>query len=175
MSIEKEKILNREEIYDGRIIHVYKDKVEVAGRKTTREVVLHSEAAAIIPVTDNGEVLLVKQYRYPVGDAILEIPAGKMDPGETPEECAVRELEEETGYRGNLKKLGYVYTTPGFCNEIIHLYLATGLVHTHQHLDEGEFLDVVSISLKDMWKMIGDGKIYDAKTLSAFAIARDMI
>lgn len=175
MSIEKEKLLQREEVYDGRIIHVFKDKVEVAGRKTIRDIVLHSEAAAIIPVTGMGEVLLVKQYRYPVGDAILEIPAGKMDPGETPEECAVRELEEETGYRGNLKKLGYVYTTPGFCNEIIHLYLATDLVHTHQHLDEGEFLDVISIPLKELRQMIADGKIYDAKTLSAFAIARDKI
>lgn len=175
MSVEKEKMLQREEIYNGRIIRVYKDHIEVAGRKSTREVVLHSEAAAIIPVTEKGEVLLVKQYRYPVGDAILEIPAGKMDPGETPEKCAARELEEETGYRGNLKKLGYVYTTPGFCNEIIHLYLATELVHTHQHLDEGEFLNVISIPLKDLWDMIGNGRICDAKTLSAFAMAKDKI
>ena len=98
-----------------------------------------------------------------------------MDPGETPDACAARELEEETGYRDTKKKLGYVYTTPGFCNETIHLYLATGLIHTAQHLDEGEFLDVLPISLEKVWDMIQKGEIYDAKTLSAFAIARDML
>ena len=137
--------------------------------------ILHCGAAAIIPVTADGKVLFVKQYRYPVGEALLEIPAGKMDPGETPDACAARELEEETGYRGTLKKLGYVYTTPGFCNETIHLYLATDLVHTAQHLDEGEFLDVLPIPLDEVWDMIRKGQIYDAKTLSAFAIARDVL
>ena len=175
MSIEKEKLIHRDPIYDGQIIHVFKDTVELAGRETIREVVLHQGAAAIIPVTDKGEVLFVKQYRYPVEEALLEIPAGKMDPGETPDQCAARELEEETGYKGKLTKLGYVYTTPGFCNETIHLYLATDLVHTAQHLDEGEFLDVLSIPLDEVWDMIRKGHIYDAKTLSAFAIARDVL
>ncbi|MEE3453598.1 NUDIX hydrolase [Dialister sp.] len=175
MSIEKEKLLRRNEIYDGQIIHVFKDQVELAGRETVREVVLHCGAAAIIPVTDEGEVLFVRQYRYPVEEALLEIPAGKMDPGETPDECALRELEEETGYTGRLEKLGYVYTTPGFCNETIHLYLATELVHKKQHLDEGEFLDVIRIPLKEVWDMVREGKIYDAKTLSAFAIAHDRL
>lgn len=175
MSVEKEKMVSREEIYDGQIVHLFKDQVELAGRKAVREVVLHCGAAAIIPVTADGKVLFVKQYRYPVGEALLEIPAGKMDPGETPDACAARELEEETGYRGTLKKLGYVYTTPGFCNETIHLYLATDLVHTAQHLDEGEFLDVLPIPLDEVWDMIRKGQIYDAKTLSAFAIARDVL
>lgn len=175
MSIEKEKLIHREPIYDGQIIHVFKDTVELAGRETIREVVLHQGAAAIIPVTDKGEVLFVKQYRYPVEEALLEIPAGKMDPGETPDQCAARELEEETGYKGKLTKLGYVYTTPGFCNETIHLYLATDLVHTKQHLDEGEFLDVLPISLEEVWHMMGEGKMYDAKTLAAFAMARDKL
>ena len=171
MSIEKERLIQRETVYEGQIIHVFKDQVELAGHETVREVVLHSGAAAIIPVTDEGEVLFVRQYRYPVEEAILEIPAGKMDKGETPEECAVRELEEETGYTGRLTKLGYVYTTPGFCNEIIYLYLADHLVYRKQHLDEGEFLDVVSIPLKEVWQMISEGRIVDAKTLSAFAMA----
>ena len=106
---------------------------------------------------------------------MLEIPAGKMDPEETPDECALRELEEETGYTGRLEKLGYVYTTPGFCNETIHLYLATELVHKKQHLDEGEFLDVIRIPLKKVWDMVRKGQIYDAKTLSAFAMAHDRL
>ncbi len=175
MSIEKEKLIHRQEIFKGKLLHVYLDDVELAGEKRKREVVLHGGAAAIIPVTDAGEVLFVRQYRYAAEQDLLEIPAGKVDPGESIDACAVRELEEETGYTGTLKRLGYVYTTPGFCNERIDLYLADHLKKTKQHLDEGEFLDVVPVPLAEVKEKIRQGKLIDAKTLSAFAIAHDIL
>lgn len=135
----------------------------------------HPGAAAIIAVTDKKEILFVKQYRYAIGQVLLEIPAGKRDAGEEPETCALRELEEETGYIGTLKKIGVIYTTPGFCDETIYLYMAEQLIKTKQHLDENEYLDVISIPIKKVFQMISEGNIQDAKTLSAFSIARDYL
>lgn len=170
--IEKEKLLERRAAYEGRMLHVYSDRVEIGGRETTREVVLHPGACAILPVTEKKEILFVRQYRYAAEETLLEIPAGKIDPGEAPDVCAARELTEETGFRAErLRKLGAVFTTPGFCNEKIHLYLADRLVPAHQHLDMDEFLDVVKIPLGEALEMIRNGEISDAKTLSAFAIA----
>ncbi len=170
--IEKEKLLERRAAYEGRMLHVYSDRVEIGGRETTREVVLHPGACAILPVTEKKEILFVRQYRYAAEETLLEIPAGKIDPGEAPDVCAARELTEETGFRAErLRKLGAVFTTPGFCNEKIHLYLADRLVPAHQHLDTDEFLDVVKIPLGEALEMIRNGEISDAKTLSAFAIA----
>lgn len=170
--IEKEKLLERRAAYEGRMLHVYSDRVEIGGRETTREVVLHPGACAILPVTEKKEILFVRQYRYAAEETLLEIPAGKIDPGEAPDVCAARELTEETGFRAErLRKLGAVFTTPGFCNEKIHLYLADRLVPAHQHLDTDEFLDVVKIPLDEALEMIGNGEISDAKTLAAFAIA----
>lgn len=170
--IEKEKLLERTAVYEGKLLHVYKDSVEIGGRNTWREVVLHPGACAIIPVTEDGEILFVRQYRYAVEEALLEIPAGKIDPGETPETCAARELTEETGFRSDhLRKLGSVFTTPGFCNETIHLYLADHLIPAHQHLDADEYLDVVKLPLAEVQRLIAAGEIHDAKTLAAFAIA----
>lgn len=170
--IEKEKLLERRAAYEGRMLHVYSDRVEIGGRETTREVVLHPGACAILPVTEKKEILFVRQYRYAAEETLLEIPAGKIDPGEAPDVCAARELTEETGFRAErLRKLGAVFTTPGFCNEKIHLYLADRLVPAHQHLDTDEFLDVVKITLGEVLEMIRNGEISDAKTLAAFAIA----
>lgn len=170
--IEKEKLLERRAAYEGRMLHVYSDRVEIDGRETTREVVLHPGACAILPVTEKKEILFVRQYRYAAEETLLEIPAGKIDPGEAPDVCAARELTEETGFRAErLRKLGAVFTTPGFCNEKIHLYLADRLVPAHQHLDTDEFLDVVKIPLDEALEMIRNGEISDAKTLAAFAIA----
>ena len=170
--IEKEKRLKRTPVYEGKLLHVYRDDVEIGGRNTWREVVLHPGACAVIPVTEDGCVLFVRQYRYAVEEALLEIPAGKIDPGEAPETCAARELTEETGFRSDhLRKLGSVFTTPGFCNETIHLYLADRLIPAHQHLDEDEYLDVVKLPIADVKRRIAAGEIHDAKTLAAFAIA----
>lgn len=175
MSIEKEQRISRKEVFHGKLIQVFQDEAILAGRKVTREVALHQEASAIIPVNDKGEILFVEQYRYPIEEVLLEIPAGKVDPGEDADTCARRELEEEAGVRGDLSYLGFTWTTPGFCNEKIHLYLATNLVKTHQHLDEGEFLDVLTIPVKKVYDMLAKGQITDAKTMAALAIARDRL
>lgn len=175
MSIEKEKTIDHRMMYEGKLLHVYYDKVDIAGETYRREIVEHPGAAAIIPVTEDREILFVKQYRYPIKQALLEIPAGKLARGEDPGVCAVRELEEETGCIGTLRKIGIIYTTSGFCNEKIHLYIADHLVYTHQHLDDGEYLDIVKIPLKEVFQMVYEGKITDAKTLSALAIASDIL
>lgn len=173
MSIEKEKLIHRAPAFEGRMLHVFDDEVEIHGHKTTREVVLHPGASAIIPVTGDGKILFVRQYRYAVEQPLLEIPAGKLDGGEDPDTCAARELTEETGYKTeHMEKLGYVYTTPGFCNETIHLYLADHLVKSHQHLDQDEFLDVIRLPIDKVYQMVDRGEIYDAKTLAALAMAR---
>lgn len=176
MSIEKEKLIHRTPAFEGRMLHVFDDEVEIHGHKTTREVVLHPGASAIIPVTGDGEILFVRQYRYAVEQPLLEIPAGKLDGGEDPDTCAARELTEETGYKTeHMEKLGYVYTTPGFCNETIHLYLADHLVKSHQHLDQDEFLDVIRLPIDKVYQMVDRGEIYDAKTLAALAMAREKL
>lgn len=174
MSIEKEKLLRRAPAYEGKLLHIYADEVEIGGRNTWREVVLHPGACAIIPVTEKKEILFVRQWRYAVQNALLEIPAGKLDPGESPDACAARELTEETGCTAKvIKKLGSVFTTPGFCNEEIHLYLATGLTAGEQHLDPDEYLDVVKLPVSEVRRMMSAGEFHDAKTLAALAIAAE--
>ncbi len=176
MSIEKEKLLRRTPVFDGRLLKIYNDDVEIAGQVSWREVVLHPGAAAIIPVTEDGNVLFVRQYRYAVGKTLLEIPAGKLDAGENPDACAARELTEETGFTSDhIQKLGAICTSPGFCNETIHIYLADRLEAGTQHLDADEFLDVVKIPLAEVWEKIGNGEIEDAKTLAAFALAANRL
>ncbi len=176
VSIEKEHLLKRKQVYDGKMLHVYYDDVEIAGRKAWREVVLHPGATAILAVTDQKEVLLVRQYRYAIERPLLELPAGKIDPGEEADACAARELTEETGYRaGNLVRIGKTYTTPGFCNETIYLYLADHLIPAEQHLDPDEYLDVLPIPLNEMRERICRGEIEDAKTLAAFSVASSLL
>ena len=176
MSIEKEKLLQRTPVFDGRLLKIYNDDVEIAGQVSWREVVIHPGAAAIIPVTEKKEILFVRQYRYAVGKTLLEIPAGKLDAGENPDACAARELTEETGFSSaHIQKLGAICTTPGFCNETIHIYLADHLEQASQHLDPDEFLDVVKIPLAEVWTKIANGEIEDAKTLAAFALAADRL
>ena len=176
MSIEKEKLIHRAPAFEGRMLHVFDDEVEIHGHKTTREVVLHPGASAIIPVTEDGEILFVRQYRYAVEQPLLEIPAGKLDGGEDPDTCAARELTEETGYKTeHMEKLGYVYTTPGFCNERIHLYLAQGLATGNCHPDEDEFVDTVRMPLEDAVTLVMDGTIRDGKTALGLMMASRLL
>ena len=174
MNIKQEKTIDHRTMYEGKLLHVYFDEVEISGKTYRREVVSHPGAAAVIPVTENKEILFVKQYRYPVKRELLEIPAGKLDETEDPEHCALRELEE-TGYIGNIRELGYIYTTPGFSDEKIYLYLADHLVYTQQRLDEGEYLEVLKIPVEEVLEMIRNGRISDAKTIAAIAMAADYL
>ena len=162
-----EKTLNSKVVYDGKVITVIKDDVEVAdGHKSFREVVLHSGGVVIAALKDPETILLVKQYRYPLKETILELPAEKLEKGENPDFAAKRELEEETGYRAkSWNSLGYINTTPGICTEKLYLYLATDLTYVGDHPDEGEILKCSEYKLSDVLEMIYSGKINDAKTI----------
>ena len=164
--IVKEKTLSSERIFDGRIMSVRVDSVDVGGRKSTREVCEHCDGVAVLPITEDNKVILVSQFRYPFGEVIIEAPAGKVDGDEAHFDCAVRELSEETGYTaGEMTYLGFCYPSPGCFTERLHLYIAKDLKEGASHPDEGEFLEVSSVSLAEAVKMCEDGRICDAKTV----------
>ncbi len=168
-----EKTVEEKLVYDGKIIKVYRNKVLLPnGRESTREIVKHRGAVAAVPYED-GMIYLVKQYRYAAGQHLLEIPAGKLDSdGEDPEWRMKEELMEEIGkYPEKLEYLGYIYTSPGFATEKIHLYLATGLVDKKASADEDEFLDVVKLPLEKVYEMCINGEIVDSKTVVAIVRA----
>ena len=157
----------RQEIYKGRVVNLTVDEIITAnGIETIREVFHHPGGAAVVPILPDGRILLVKQFRYPMRETLLELPAGKIDPGETPEVTAARELEEEVGYSaGKLKKISEFYSTPGFCDEKIHLYLAEDLRPCPIGGDHDEELEVVSFALPELLELIRDTRITDAKTI----------
>jgi ADP-ribose pyrophosphatase len=162
------KIISRQEIYNGRIIKVVKDHVELQnGIKTVREAVFHKDAAAVVAVDENNEILLVTQYRYPIGRDMLELPAGLVDEGEEPLDAAKRELMEETGYRADKwKLLASIYASPGVHNEKIHIFSASNLKRvSDQKLDTDELLAFDKIPFDEALQMVNAGKITDAKTI----------
>ncbi len=164
-----EKTLYEKEVFNGRIIRVCHDEVLLEnGEKALREVVYHNGGVCILPLCDNGDVLFVKQFRYPYKEEVLEIPAGKLEKGEDTLECAKRELLEEVGaVADKITPLGKLYPSPGYCGEIITIYLGEGLSFKEQCLDEDEFLDVVKIPLSKAVEMVMNGEILDSKTQTA--------
>lgn len=168
-----EKQLGSTRLFEGKIINLRRDEVLLPNGKTaTREVVEHPGAVAVIPRTKEGNVILVRQFRHPIGKIILEVPAGKLDPDEKPEACALRELAEETGFFANrLRKLTSMYTTPGFTNEVIHVYLAEDLEESDKRPDEDEFITSEVYSPEQIRQMIASGEICDAKSLVALCLA----
>lgn len=169
----KEITLSSRRIYEGRILNLRVDQVLLPnGKESGREVVEFSQAVAVVAITDEGKVLLVSQYRYPVGEVLKEIPAGKMDPLENPEECARRELKEETGFTAaSLVKLTEFYTTPGFTNELMHVFLAQQLSAGEQSPDEDEFVEVEMVTLQEAIEMIFNGRIRDGKSIAGLLAA----
>ena len=165
----KEKTLKSEQVFDGKIVKVFKDDVELFdGEKAYREVVRHSGGVVILAFKDNDTVLFVRQFRYPMQEVMLELPAGKLEYGEDPFAAAKRELEEETGYRAEKwTDLGYVYTSPGYSDEKLYLYKAENLKFVKQNLDEGEILEPLELDYKEVKNKIKNGEIVDAKTLCA--------
>lgn len=162
----RETSLSADYRYEGKIINLRVDEARLPdGSVASREVVEHPGGVGIIALTDEGEVLLVQQYRYPYGEVTTEIPAGKRDRGEDPLTTGKRELAEETGASAdNFTPLGVLYPTPGYCNEVIYLYLATELHFAEQHPDEDEFLDVLRLPLDTLVDKVMAGEIPDAKT-----------
>ncbi len=163
----KEELVSTEEIFQGKIIKVQVDTVQLPdGKVAKREVVRHPGAVVILPLTDQGEVVMVRQYRHATGEILLELPAGKRDAGEEPLTCARRELEEETGFRAaKWRVLFSFYTSPGFCDELLYLVLAKGLQKGEAHPDDGEFIDAVTMPLDQVRQMALAGEFKDAKTV----------
>ena len=154
-------------IYKGRVVTLNLETVTLPNGATVElEIIRHPGAAAIVPLKDEGTVVLIRQYRHAAGGFIYEIPAGKLHPGEDPQACAARELEEEIGYRvSSLELLASIFTAPGFADEVIHIYQGTGLTPGTQNLDRDEVLDVIELSLDQAIAMIHDGTIRDGKTI----------
>ncbi len=167
------KVKETQKVYHGSRVVVYRDFVEQPdGSEVTREVVALNDAAAIVPLTGDGEVILIRQFRYPVKGELLEIPAGVLDEGEKPEDCARREVEEETGYRpGRLTRLGRIHTTPGVCTEAIDIYLAEELEKGDQNLEHGEIIEPCAVRFEDALSMMACGEITDAKTICGLLMA----
>ena len=164
------KVLNKEEIYRGKIVDLIVDHIHYdSGNTSIREIVEHPGGAVVLCVLENNDIVLIKQYRHPFGKEVVELPAGKLEKNEDPLHCAKRELQEETGFAArSWKKLASIMTTPGFCNEILHIFIATDVYGSEagQALEEGETtLQVIRTSIDQAEKMIDSGEIVDAKTI----------
>lgn len=161
--------IKRIELLKGNIVDVVRDTITLPdGRTADREVVLHGDAAAVLPIDKEGNIIFVRQYRHPVGKEVLEIPAGMLEAGEDPQICAARELEEETAYKSNkITFMFSMYSSIGFCNEKLHVYLAEDLQDGSLNLDEDEFVTVERYSLEKALDMIFNNEIYDGKTIAA--------
>lgn len=164
-----EKKLSSQQLYRGRAVSLRMDTVEKpSGKTTTREVVEHSNCVAVVVVDEQGNVLLVRQYRYPVGKFLLEIPAGGIDPNEEPIDCVRRELQEEIGYfPQKIEELGGFYSVPGYGTEYLHCYLATDLVPSRLIAEDSEGIEVVRVPISKITQLITSGEICDAKSIAA--------
>lgn len=162
----EEKTLDTTQIFDGKVVKLFVDKAQLEnGDIVTREVIKHPGGVCVVPLDENGNVLFVKQYRYPHHQVMLEIPAGKLEWGESHHDCGLRELREETGCTcDSYTYLGSLVPTPAYCGEVIHMYLAEGLHYGAQDLDEDEFLDIERIPLEKAAEMVMNNEIPDAKT-----------
>ncbi|HBE9317373.1 NUDIX hydrolase [Clostridioides difficile] len=172
----EEKTISSDRVYTGKIITLKVDTVEIPGQGyQKRELVEVGGAVGIVAITDDNKVVLVKQFRKPIEKPIFEIPAGKLEKNESPKECAERELKEETGYSAkNIKLIHKFFTSAGFSNEIMFVYLATGLTPGENNLDADEFLDVYEIELEEAYNMVLKNDVEDAKTSIGLLLVKDM-
>ncbi len=163
----EERFIKKERKFTGNVVGIDIVTVNLPnGKEATRDVVVHPGGATIIPLSDDNCLYLVKQYRAALGKLMLELPAGKLDKGEEPLDCAKRELKEETGIKANkIKKISAINTTPGFCDETLHMYLATELELGEAELDKDEFLNVEKITIPKTLEMIENNEITDSKTI----------
>ncbi|HEY32682.1 MAG TPA: NUDIX hydrolase [Dehalococcoidia bacterium] len=164
----EEKTISSRIIYEGRVVTLREDTVETADGQRRREVIaLHRDCVAIVAVDGDDRVLLVKQYRKAADKELLEIPAGSIDSGEDPEETVRREMQEETGYLpGKVERLGGFYSTPGYCTEYLHLYLATELTPSQLYAEDTASISLVRVPVKEITSLLASGKIEDAKSIA---------
>jgi ADP-ribose pyrophosphatase len=173
----EEKTIKSDKIYTGKIVSLRVDTVEIPEKGySKREIIEHGGAVGIVAITDDNKIVLVKQFRKPIEDALVEIPAGKLEIGENPKECAIRELQEETGYTAeNIKLIHKFYSSAGFSNEKIFIYLATGLTPGETMLESDEFLDVMEVDVKEAFEMVIKNEIEDAKSTIGILMTKDLI
>jgi ADP-ribose pyrophosphatase len=172
------RIIKSDVIYSGKVFNIKVDHIEYnTGNKAVREVAEHPGGAVVVPVTKEGKIVMVTQHRFPVDKILLELPAGKLSKDEDPFVCAVRELEEETGYKSdNVKELGSIYTTPGYSTEKLWIFLAKDLKPGNHNREEGEFgMEVFELSLKEVEEKIHNREIVDGKTICGIYLARNSI
>ncbi len=169
----KRKAIESNYVFKGKIINLRIDEFSLtADKKIKREVVEHPGSVVIVPILDKNKVVLIKQYRYAIGREILELPAGTLNNAERPLECAKRELLEETGYKAKyFKRLGSVYLAPGYCNELIRIYLARDLKYKGRRVEEDEEIEVTVLNLKDAFHDVLKKRFYDAKTICGLYLA----
>lgn len=165
-----EKTLKEEEIYKGKVVELVVQDVQIInGTIAKREIIRHSGGVAVLAFLDSETVLFVEQFRKPFDSIMLELPAGKLEPGEDPKECGVRELEEETGYKcKSFSYLGKIISTPGYCNEVVYLYKAEHLFQGVKGGDSDEFINVKKLKINEVREKFRNGEITDAKTIAAF-------
>jgi len=170
------KIVKTDTVFRGKVFDVKVDTIEYdgTGNKAPRQVAIHPGGAVILPLKNDGKIVLIKQYRYPLDETIFELPAGKLEKGEDPQVCAARELIEETGYTANkISKLGKIYTTPGFCNEVLHIFLGEELIPGDHAREEGEEgIEMFEFTLAEIEEKIRSGEIIDAKTICGITMYR---
>ena len=172
------RVLKSEIIHTGKVFNTKVDQIEYnSGNKSVREVAEHPGGAVIVPVTGEGKIIMITQHRYPVDKTLLELPAGKLDKNENPFHCAVRELEEETGYKSdNVKEMGTIFTSPGYSTEKLWIYLAKDLKPGNHNREEGEFgMKVFEYTLKEIEEKIINGEIVDGKTICGIYLAKNSI
>lgn len=172
-----ERTVKSDKIYQGKVINLRVDTVELPDKKySKREIVEHPGAVAIIPITKDKKIIMVKQYRKSVEEVLLEVPAGKLEIGEEPIECASRELLEETGYKSNnIEYLFKFYTSPGFSNEVISIFIARDLQKDMAQPDEDEYIEIEEYSIDELINMIKDEKIKDAKTILSILSVKNLL
>ncbi|MEE8353897.1 MAG: NUDIX hydrolase [Dehalococcoidales bacterium] len=171
----EERTISSKQVFDGRAVRLRVDTVLTAdGRRSTREIVEHSDCIGVVAIDEDDNVLLVRQYRKAIEKALLEIPAGGVDPGETPEEAVVREMQEETGYKpGRLERLAGFYSSPGFLTEYLHLYLATELTPSRLHAEDTAGISLVRIPVAEIEGMLAAGTFEDGKSIVGLRILLD--